>query len=91
MQSLQRMEDKLKAVTKENIEMVSIEEQNEHYCITYVFWCVCLHSTCMYKVCLCNAIDKIYQYLGLYIIDLHNIVGYAYMCNIFKWIHKISL
>lgn len=27
MQSLQRIEDKLKAVTKENIEMVSIEEK----------------------------------------------------------------
>lgn len=32
MQSLQRMEDKLKAVTKENIEMVGIEEQSEDCC-----------------------------------------------------------
>lgn len=51
MQSLQRMEDKLKAVTKENIEMVSIEEQNEHYCTTYVCFGVhvcTVHACTMY-------------------------------------------
>lgn len=36
MQSLQRIEDKLKAVTKENIEMVSIEEKIAYYCMISV-------------------------------------------------------
>lgn len=45
---------------------------------------VCMSAQYMHVQCMCNAIDKICQYLALYIIDLHNIVGYAYMCNIFK-------
>lgn len=44
MQSLQRMEDKLKAVTKENIEMVGTEEQNEDYWMICVYWWPHLHS-----------------------------------------------
>lgn len=44
MQSLQRMEDKVKAVTKENIEMVGTEEQNEDYWMIHVCWWPHLHS-----------------------------------------------
>lgn len=61
MQSLQRMEDKLKAVTKENIEMVGTGEQNEYICVIYVCYggCICLEyvprENMVYIVC--NTID----------------------------------
>lgn len=55
MQSLQRMEDKFKAVTKENIEMVGTEEQNEDYCMIYVCYGghICIVYACIHieKMC----------------------------------------
>lgn len=56
MQSLQRMEDKLKAVTKENIEMVGTEEQNEDYCIIYVRYGghICIVYACIYIEKMCS-------------------------------------
>lgn len=56
MQSLQRMEDKLKAVTKENIEMVGTEEQNEDYCIICVHYGghICIVYACIYIEKMCS-------------------------------------
>lgn len=97
MQSLQRMEDKLKAVTKENIEMVGTEEQNEYYwriCVLVATsaWCIMYMNRQYALYIMCNTIAKIEPCVGLYYswFTYHNIVYYAYMGNIFTWMYNHS-
>lgn len=93
MQSLQRMEDKLKAVTKENIEMVGTGEQNDYICMI----CVCYGGpVCLVYVpgenvfyIVCNTVDT--ATLRCSRLTYCTIVNYAYECNTFTWMHNHSL